>query len=174
MLLSYLYNDVPREHGASTGHQSGQNGVCSKYIAVWVFPGKLGREGRGGEGRGGEGRGGEGSRFRLKVVAEQETLNEQSPNLLNDGVVCGCNSVVPPVHPPEQSWVLDTNTVKLLLVQPQRAKGAPERGGEGVGQAESAAPTETAKGLVVGMRGQGARHMLASTPCPSQLNPSTL
>ena len=80
-------------------------------------------------------------------------MNEQSPNLLNDGVVCGCDSVVPPVHPPEQSGVLDTNTVKLLLVQPQRAKGAPERGGEGVGQAEAPAPTETGKGLVVGMRG---------------------
>ena len=58
---------------------------------------------------------------------EQELLNEQSPNLLNNGVVCGSDSVVSPVHSPKWSRVLDTGTVKLLLVETQRAKSAPKK-----------------------------------------------
>ena len=62
------------------------------------------------------------------VWTEQELLNEQSPNLLNNGVVCGSDSVVSPVHPPKWSRVLDTGTVKLLLVETQRAESAPKNG----------------------------------------------
>ena len=84
-------------------------------------------EGRG-ERRGGEGERRGGKRSRLMVWTEQELLNEQSPNLLNNGVVCGSDSVVSSVHSPKWSRVLDTGTVKLLLVETQRAESAPKKG----------------------------------------------
>ena len=44
--VTYLYDDIPGEHRAGTGHECGENGVRSKNIAIWVFSGKLGGEGR--------------------------------------------------------------------------------------------------------------------------------